>query len=617
MALIRLRRIAAALGLVAATLAPFFLAGNTAAQNAAPEAASGRTEKALVTARRHMIVAAHPLAAEAGREVLRAGGNAVDAAIAAAFVLNVVEPQSSGIGGGGFLIYFERRSRALTAWDGRETAPHAAQADRFLRPDGRPRPFGEAIGSGLSVGTPGLLAMLHASYLVHGARAGVAKGAAKGAAQGVPGWAQLLAPAIRLARDGFGISPRLAALIAQDRLLSRSPSARSYFFHEDGSPRRAGERLANPELATVLERIANEGPEAFYRGEVAVAISGAVQGATIPGDMTEFDLAAYIPKRRTPVCGAYRAYAICGMPPPSSGAVGVAELLGLLERLPMKQYAPNSLEAVHAFTEAGRLAYADRDHYLADPDYVDQPVRQLLDRRYLARRSALIQPDRSMGTATHGAIAGLALHGEDHTAALPATTHLSVVDSAGNAVALTASIESAFGSRIMVRGFLLNNQLTDFSLLPAVDSAPAANRVEPGKRPRSSMTPTLVFERAGRVSALSNNAPSARLRWVLGAPGGPAIINYVAKNLVGLIDWGLDVQAAAALPNMGSRNRTTELEAGTALETLAPRLEAMGHRVHIDEQTSGVHAIAVTRDTRGQALAGGADPRREGVALGD
>lgn len=624
MALIRLRRSAAAVGLVVVALTTLCATGNGAAQDAAPEASSGRKENALVTARRHMIVAAHPLAAEAGREILRAGGNAVDAAIAAVFVLNVVEPQSSGIGGGGFLIHFERRSRVLSAWDGRETAPHAAQADRFLRPDGRPRPFGEAIASGLSVGTPGLVAMLYAAHRAHGTKAahGPASTPAERAAQRAgtqpgPAWVRLLAPAIRVAREGFDISPRLATLIAQDRLLSRSPSARSYFFHDDGSPKRAGERLANPELASVLERIAYEGPEAFYRGEVAAAISAAVQGAAIPGDLTEFDLAAYLPMRRTPVCGAYRAYAVCGMPPPSSGAVGVAELLGLLERLPMQQYAPNSLQAVHAFAEAGRLAYADRDHFLADPDYVDQPVRQLLDRRYLAKRSALMQSDRSMGTATHGDIAGATARGEDRTAALPATTHLSVVDAAGNAVALTASIESAFGSRIMVRGFLLNNQLTDFSLLPTVDGVPAANRVEPGKRPRSSMAPTLVFERNAAVPALTDKAPSARLRWVLGAPGGPAIINYVAKNLVGLIDWGLDVQAAAALPNMGSRNRTTELEAGTVLEALAPRLEAMGHRVRIDEQTSGVHAIAVTRNARGQALAGGADPRREGVALGD
>jgi len=568
----------------------------------APEAASGRNAKPLVTARRHLIVAAHPLAAEAGREVLRAGGNAVDAAIAAAFVLNVVEPQSSGIGGGGFLLHFARRSRALSAWDGRETAPYAAQPGRFLGADGRPRPFGEAVGSGLSVGAPALLAMLEAAHKAHGKLT----------------WARLLEPAIRIAREGFTISPRLATLIAADPLLPKSPTARGYFFHDDGTPRRAGERLTNPALAELLTQISRDGAEAFYRGEIAAEISAAVQGAAIPGDLTEFDLAAVVPQRRTAVCGAYRAYAVCGMPPPSSGGIAVAQMLGLLERLPMDRHAPGSLEAVHAFAEAGRLAYADRDYYLADPDYADQPVRQLLDRRYLAQRSALIKPERSMGTARHGAITGYAARGADHTAELPATTHLSVVDATGNAVALTASIESAFGSRIMVRGFLLNNQLTDFSFVPDAGTdgnrSPVANRVEAGKRPRSSMAPTLVFERVGAaVPALARKAPGGALRWVLGSPGGPAIINYVAQTLVGVIDWKLDVQAAAALPRMGSRNQPTELEAGTPLEALAPQLEAMGHRVRIIAQTSGVHAIAITRD----GLEGGADPRREGVALGD
>ena len=280
----------------------------------------------------------------------------------------------------------------------------------------------------------------------------------------------------------------------------------------------------------------------------------------------------------------------------------------------MSRYKPDSLEAVHAFAEAGRLAYADRDHYLADPDFVAQPVRELLDARYLRERSRLIDPLRSLGTATHGALAGIAPRGPDATLAQPATSHLSVVDREGNAVALTASIESAFGSRIMVKGFLLNNQLTDFSLVPGGPDAPVANRVEAGKRPRSSMAPTLVFDRAGaRVPSYATRAPGGQLRWVLGSPGGPAIINFVAKTLVGLIDGGLDVQAAAALPNRGSRNTTTELEAGTSLETLAPQLQAMGHRVRINEQTSGVHAIAVTR----RGLEGGADPRREGVALGD
>ena len=594
-----LQRLPGLLG-ACALLAGALIAAGASAQEApsAPEAATGRTEKTLAHSRRHMVVAAHPLAAEAGRAILRAGGNAVDAAIATVLVLNVVEPQSAGIGGGGFLVYYQRGRRALSAWDGRETAPQAAVPERFLLPDGRRRPFMDAVGSGLSVGTPGLVAMLEVAHRAHGKLA----------------WARLFEPATRIAREGFGISPRLAALIAADRLLPRSPSARAYFFNADGSPKRAGERLVNAALAAVFQRIAQGGAEAFYRGEIAADISAAVQGAAIPGDLTEFDLAAYIPKPRVPVCGAYRKFAVCGMPPPSSGGVAVAGLLGLLERLPMRQYGPGSLAAIHAFAEAGRLAHADRDHYLADPDYVDAPVRQLLDRDYLARRSTLIQPDRSLGLAAPGVIAGVPERGEDRTAALPATTHLSVVDAAGNAVALTASIEMAFGSRIMVRGFLLNNQLTDFSFAPVEDGVPAANRVEPGKRPRSSMAPTLVFEQAGgTLNPLSNKAPAGRLRWVLGSPGGPAIINYVAKMLVGLIDWDLDVQAAAALPNMGNRNRRTELESGTGLEALVPGLEALGHAVRIQAQTSGVHAIGVTA----RELTGGADPRREGVALGD
>ncbi len=584
-------------GLVLALAATDY-ASAAAVAGDAPEASSGRSEKRLVRAKRHMIVAAHPLAAQAGRDILRAGGNAMDAAVAAAFVLNVVEPQSSGIGGGGFLLHYQRSGRSLTAWDGRETAPYAAAPDRFLLPGGKPRPFMQAVGSGLSVGTPGLVAMLAAAQLANGRIA----------------WERLLAPAIRIAREGFDISPRLAALVAGDPLLPDSPSARRYFFHPDGSPKRAGQRLTNPQLAAVLQRIASGGPEAFYRGEIAAAISAAVQGAAIPGDLTEFDLAAYIPKRRAPVCGAYRTYAVCGMPPPSSGGVTVAQLLGLLERQPMRRFGAESLAAVHAFAEAGRLAYADRDRYLADPDYVPAPLSQMLAPRYLAQRSALIKPGRSMGKAAPGTFKDAAARGEDHTTALPATTHLSVVDDAGNAVALTASIEWAFGSRIMVHGFLLNNQLTDFSFVPAQSGVPAANRVEPGKRPRSSMAPTLVFEHAGGArQRIRSTRPAGPLRWVLGSPGGPMIINYVAKTLVGLIDWDLDIQAAAALPNMGSRNRPTELEQGTALEALAPQLEAMGHGVRVNAQTSGVHAIAV--GSRG--LAGGADPRREGLALGD
>jgi len=547
-----------------------------------------------------MIVAAHPLAAAAGLAVLREGGNAVDAAVATALVLNVVEPQSSGIGGGGFLLHYRRATARMTVWDGRETAPAAAEARRFATADGRPLRFMDAVGSGLSVGVPGLLAMLEAAH---------------GDAGDLP-WSRLVQPAIDVAERGFAISPRLAELIAADPLLGRSPSARRFFYHADGTPRRAGERMVNPELAAVLRRVAAEGSAAFYRGTLARDIAAAVRAAPVPGDLDETDLNHYLALRRDALCGPYRTYRVCGVPPPSSGAASVLELLALLERFPLSTLKGESLEAVHLFAEAGRLAYADRDRYLADPAFVPQPVTQLLDPGYLKERSGLIDPLRAMGRAAPGRLAGAPAVGADRTLALTATTQVSVVDDAGDAVSLTASVESAFGSRILVHGFLLNNQLTDFSFLPnygnANDTLPAANRVEPGKRPRSSMAPTLVFDSA------------ANLRWVLGSPGGPMIINYVAKALVGLIDWNLDAQAASALPNMGNRNGATELEAGTPLEKLAPALRARGHEVRLNDQTSGLNIIGV-RPAGGPggaavdtpALEGGTDPRREGVALGD
>ena len=557
----------------------------------APEADTGRTERALVTAKRHMIVAAHPLASQAGRDVLRAGGNALDAAIAAQMVLNVVEPQSSGLGGGAFLIYYDHKTSRMAAWDGRETAPAAATPERFIGANGRPLRFIDAIGSGLSVGVPGVLAMLAAAHRE----------------QGRLSWPRLFAPAMRIAEAGFPISPRLASLIAGDPLLAANAAARALFFHPDGQPRRAGESLRNPLLAQVLRRVAADGAEAFYRGDIARDMVAAVRAAQRPGDLTEADLAAYQPVRREAVCGSYRGNRICGMPPPSSGGIAVAMMLALLERFPMQRLRPDSLDAAHLFAEAGHLAYADRDRYLADPAFVPAPVAQLLDRYYLTQRSTLIRGDRSMGMAAPGTLAGVSTPGEDRTRAQPATTHLSVVDGEGNAVAFTSSIESAFGSRIMVHGFLLNNQLTDFSLLPSVDGIAAANRVEPGKRPRSSMAPTLVFD------------AEQRLRYVLGSPGGNMIINYVAKTLVGLIDWKQDAQAAAGLPNLGSRNRQSdlEIERGTALERLAPQLSARGHSIRITAQTSGINVIAITPGRGGSTLSGGADPRREGVALGD
>jgi gamma-glutamyltranspeptidase/glutathione hydrolase len=560
-----------------------------------PEAASGHGQPqptAPVTARRHMIVAAHPLAAEVGREVLREGGNAVDAAIATALVLSVVEPQSSGLGGGGFLLYYNRASGRMSVWDGRETAPASADARRFVTAGGDPMRFMDAVGSGLSVGVPGLIAMLEMAHRDAGH---------------LP-WARLFQPAIRLAEEGFAISPRLAALIAADPLLAKSPSARGFFYHPDGTPLGAGERLVNPQLAEVLRQVAAGGAAAFYQGDIARDVAAAVHGESAPGDLHESDLNAYQAVRREAVCGTYRAYRICGVPPPSAGAVSLIELLDLLQPFGLSGQKGESLQAVHLFAQAGRLAYADRDRYLADPDFVAQPVAQLLDPDYLSARARLIDATRDMDRAEPGRFAGAPAVGEDQTLALPATTQVSVVDDAGNAVAMTNSVESAFGSRIMVRGFLLNNQLTDFSFLPDdAAKAPAANRVEPGKRPRSSMAPTLVFD-AGDAQA-----QSGALRWVLGSPGGPMIINYVAKALLGLIDWGLDTQAAAALPNMGNRNGATELEAGTPLEALAAGLRERGHRVRIDEQTSGLNIIAVQPGV----LSGGTDPRREGVVLGD
>jgi len=533
-----------------------------------------------------MVAAANPLAAKAGIEILRSGGSALDAAIAVQMVLNLVEPQSAGIGGGAFLLLWDEAAKKVSSYDGRETAPMAARPDRFLRPDGTPMSLGEAIGSGRSVGVPGLLRMLELAHAKHGR---------------LP-WRRLFEPAIHLAEQGFAVSPRLHRMIASDPLLRHHPAARAYFYLPEGNALPIGYRLKNPQFAAVLRRVAGEGPDSFYKGTIAQDIVAAIGALPRPGDMTEQDLAGYRALERKPVCGAYRAYRICGMPPPSSGGIAVLEILGLLERFPMAGMRPGSSGAVHLFAEAGRLAYADRDHYVGDPDFVAVPVAGLIDPGYLQERSKLIRPERSMVRAQPGQPAGVRVSlGADATQEAGGTTHLSIIDAEGNAVAMTSSIESAFGSRILVRGFLLNNELTDFSFLPDEDGRPLANRVEPGKRPRSAMAPTLAFDRPGNL-VLS-----------LGAAGGPAIINYVAKTLVGVFDWELGLQQAVAAPNMGSRNRATELERGTALEGIADSLRALGHPVETVQMVSGLHGISRTA----QGWAGGADPRREGVVLGD
>ena len=559
------------------------------AQEFAPEASTGRTQKTAVHAKRQMVVAAHPLASQAGIEMLRWGGSALDAAIATQLVLNVVEPQSSGIGGGAFLLHYDAAAKQLNSFDGRETAPAAAKPDRFAVVGERAgfQAYLQAVGSGRSVGVPGLVRMMELAHARHGRLA----------------WPRLFAPAIRIAEEGFAISPRLAQLLAQDPLLKGNEAARTLYFQTDGTPKRAGTLLRNPELAAVFKRIAYEGPQVFYEGDIARDMVAAVAAQRVPGDMTLADIAAYRAKERPALCAPYRGHKVCGVAPPSSGGASVGMLLGLLERFPMDKFKPLSPDAVHLFSEAGKLAYADRDYYLADPDFVPQPLAQLLDHGYLRTRSSTIRMNAANTRPRHGELKlpNLARHGEDQTLEMPATSHLSVVDTDGNAVAFTSSVESAFGSRILVRGFLLNNQLTDFSWLPDMDGLPAANRVEGGKRPRSSMAPTIVFD------------PQGKVRHVLGSPGGLQIINYVALTLVALLDWKLGEQEAIDLPRYGGRTRATDLERMEGMDELSKVLTARGHEVRMGGAGSGLHLISVTP----RGLIGAADPRREGVALGD
>lgn len=542
-----------------------------------PEAATGYTERPAAAGERFAVVTANPHATEAAVVVLKAGGSAIDAAIAAQLVLNLVEPQSSGIGGGGFLLHWDAKARALSAVDGRETAPGAADPGRFAAAE-----FSEVVATGRSIGTPGLVAML---ALAHGAH-------------GKLPWDRLFEPAIRLAERGFPVSPRLHALLRDDPYLRRDASARALYYDGSGVPIAVGGMLRNPALAVSLRTLALAGPTAFYRGPLGIELVAAVRAAG--SDIAMADLAAYTARWRVPVCGSYRQWRICGMPPPSSGGVAVLQLLGILERTPFAQAAPMSAEAVHWFAEAGRLAYADRARYLGDPDFVAVPMAALLAPGYLDVRRQLLQVGKSLGKAPAGEPVILPL-GEDSALEKPATTHLSIVDAEGNAVAMTASIEDAFGSRKMAGGFLLNNQLTDFSFRPDADGRPVANRVEPGKRPLSSMAPTMVFDGDGRLLA------------VLGSPGGSRIINYVAQALVALLDWELPPADAVGLPHFGSRNGPTELERGAFAETMKPRLEAMGHGVVAGDMTSGLHVIM----RRNGHWVGAADPRREGRAAAE
>jgi gamma-glutamyltranspeptidase/glutathione hydrolase len=551
-----------------------------------PEASTGIGSARGGHAKSLMVVAANPIAAAAGVEILKSGGNAVDAAVAVQLVLNLVEPQSSGVGGGAFLVYWDAKKKSLVTLDGREAAPAAADARRFLTPDGKPMERMDAIVGGRSVGVPGVVRLMEVAHKRYGKLA----------------WDKLFAPAIRIADDGFPMSPRLHDLLASDPALRGDAAARAYFYQPDGTAKPVGTIMRNPEFATVLRAIAKDGADAFYKGAIAGDIVRTVDSAAHnPGDLTAADLAGYQVVERPPVCGPYRGYKVCGMGPPSSGGIGVIQTLRMLERFDLHEMGP-SAKAYFLEAEAGRLTFADRAVYIADPDVIPVPTDALIAPDYLRDRSALIDPNHRMPTVEAGKMPAKATLNlvPARSPEMPCTSHFSIVDSKGNAVGMTTSVESAFGSRLMVDGFILNNTLTDFSYDDVASGRVVANAVGPNKRPRSSMAPTLVFDSRGK------------LEMVLGSPGGPAIVPFVVKALVAMIDWHMTPQQAAAAPY------DLDLGHGLLIETPLARyksaFERLGESVQVgDIFPSGLHIIRITS----HGLDGGADPRREGAALGD
>jgi gamma-glutamyltranspeptidase/glutathione hydrolase len=552
----------------------------------APEAFTGITAKEGKSAELAMVVAANPLAAQAGAKILRKGGSAADAAIAVQLVLNLVEPQSSGIGGGAFALWYNAKNSSVVSFDGRETAPAAVTSELFLDENGQPLRFFDAVVGGRSVGAPGTVKLLHELHQRYGK---------------LP-WSELFTPAIDLATEGFLVSPRLALLLSNDvARLSRDPESRNLFF-PDGSPLQSGDTLKTPAFAATLTLIANQGSDAFYEGEIGQEIIRKVNfHPNNPGVLSLADLENYEVIERAPVCGSYRDKKVCGMGPPSSGGLTVLQILGMLEA-----FETNALNVdfLHLLAEASKLAFADRAIYMADSDFVSVPTAGLIDKNYLRLRSNQIKPDQALPTPVtagsppqdqHSSL----IYGADDSIELPSTSHFSIVDADGNGISVTTSIENAFGSRLMVGGFLLNNQLTDFSFRPEHNGKPIANRVEPGKRPRSSMAPTIILNQDDSLYAL------------VGSPGGSRIIGFVAQAIISMIDQGASAQQAATLPHLINRNGVTELESDTDLVEYQEALEALGHVIKLKKHTSGLHIIAIDEGL----MSGGADSRREGQVV--
>ena len=552
----------------------------------APEIATGVSTKAMITADRFMITAANPHAAQAGHDVLARGGNAIDAMVATQFMLGLVEPQSSGLGGGAFLVYYDAEDDHVTTYDGRETAPMTAKPTLFQDEEGEKLKFWDAVVGGRSVGTPGTVKLMYETHKAHGK---------------LP-WPSLVQPAIDLAESGFAVSDRLHQSIANDtERLSVHPDTKAYFFDAEGKPHPVGYVLKNQAYAETLKKIAIGGANAFYVGPIALAIVDKVRNAANPGVLSFTDLAHYKIVQRDPVCINYRDYLVCGMGPPSSGALTVGQILGLVQPYDLRELGPTSVDSWRLIGDASRLAFADRGRYMADSDFVPMPTEGLVSPGYLKQRSELLVGEKALDSVSAGEPEWdhSMLLADDESIEFKSTSHFSIVDADGNAVSITTTIENGFGSRLMSGGFLLNNELTDFSFATHNNGVPIANRVEPGKRPRSSMSPTIVLK-------------EGKPYMIVGSPGGSRIIGYVAQAIIAHLDWGMNVQEAINMPHAVNRFGTFDLEEGTGAEALQGELEAIGYEVNVRSLNSGLHAIVIAD---GQ-LMGGADPRREGVVLG-